>query len=104
MTSPLYQRFKEDLELRGFAPNSIATYTRLVKRLADHFMRPPDEITDEELRQYLLYLLRDRKYARMTMIGVISALRTFYRIVLHRSIESIQDVLPKMRTSVRLPQ
>jgi integrase/recombinase XerD len=104
MKTLLYRKFSEGLVLRGFADASVETYIRLVDKLSQHYLRSPDEITDEELRQYLLYILRKHKYSRSTMIGVVCALRAFYRIVCGRSTEALRDALPLMRGRSSLPR
>jgi site-specific recombinase XerD len=104
MKATLYKKFNEGMELRGFANQSKETYVRLVKKLSEHYLRSPDEITDDELNQYILYLLREKKYARSTMIAVVCALRTFYRITCNRSTESLQNVLPLMKAQIALPR
>jgi len=53
MTS-LRQRMIEDLQLRGLSPRTQDAYVRAVRLLAEHYDKPPDEITEEELRQYFL--------------------------------------------------
>jgi hypothetical protein len=52
----LRKRMLDDLELRGLSEHTQELYVRAVRQLAEHFERSPDQITDEELRQYLLYL------------------------------------------------
>jgi len=104
MNSMILQKFDEGMEIRGFSEQTRATYLRWVKKLAGHYQRSPEEITDEELSQYLVYALREKKYARKTMILVVSALRAFYRIVCRRSSESLREVLPLMKNHCPLPR
>ena len=52
----LRQRMIEDLQLRGLSPRTQDAYVRTVRKLAEHYGKTPDEITEEELRQYFLYL------------------------------------------------
>ena len=92
------------MELRGFAAASQDNYTSVIQRLARHHRKPPDQITDDELRAYLLHLIRDRKFAASTMVVTVSALRFFYRHVLHRPLADIQDALPRMRKRTVRPR
>jgi hypothetical protein len=46
----------EDLQLRGMSARTEQMYVRAVRQLAQHYHKPPDQISDEELRQYFLYL------------------------------------------------
>jgi len=55
--TPLRQRMVEDMQLRGFAARTQEAYLTSVCQLTRHYQRSPDEISDEELRQYFLYLV-----------------------------------------------
>jgi hypothetical protein len=52
----LRQRMIEDMQLRGFSARTQECYVRSVAQLAEHFHRSPDQLNEEELRQYFLYL------------------------------------------------
>ena len=53
-TTPLRQRMIEDMDLAGLKPRTKETYIYAVRRLAGHFRRAPDRITEEEVRAYLI--------------------------------------------------
>jgi hypothetical protein len=42
------------------------SYVRAVHQLAEHYYKAPDLISEEELRQYFLYLKNVKHYARNT--------------------------------------
>jgi hypothetical protein len=63
--SPLRQRMITDMELAGLASRTQQNYIGAVRRLAAHYRRSPDRLTEEEVRAYLL-ALRDRGAARGT--------------------------------------
>lgn len=50
--SDLIKRFKEDLQLSGYAQRSIQSYISSVLRLQRFYNKPLEEITEEELREY----------------------------------------------------
>jgi len=50
----LRQRMIEDMQLRGLSPRTQEAYVRAVRQLAEHYGKTPDELTEEELRQYFL--------------------------------------------------
>jgi len=52
----LRKRMTEDLQLHGFAEKTQEAYLRAVRQLAAYCKKPPDQITEEELREYFLYL------------------------------------------------
>jgi len=48
--SPLRMRMIEDMKLAGLAAGTQATYIDAVRRLAAHYRRSPDQLSDEEVR------------------------------------------------------
>lgn len=62
----LRQRMIEDMQLHGLAPRTQTSYMQAVRQLAEHYHKSPDQINQEELRQYFLYLKNDKKVARST--------------------------------------
>ncbi len=100
----LRQKLIDELDLRGLALNTKDNYVGAVYRLARHFRRSPDQISDEELKQYLLHLIRDEQRSHSTMIVTVSAFRFFYGRVLHRSTAAIEEALPRMRKRTIRPR
>jgi len=64
--TPLRQRMIEDMQLRGFSARTQESYVTAVRQLADHYHTSPDRLTEENLRQYFLYLANEKKVARAT--------------------------------------
>ena len=60
--SRLRARMIEDMELRRLAPGTQRAYVTAVRNLAKHYRRSPDQITEQEVRQFFLELI-DRRYA-----------------------------------------
>jgi hypothetical protein len=56
MLSPLRLRMIEDMKLAGLAASTQEAYVDAVYRLAAHYRRSPDQLSEEEVRQYLLAL------------------------------------------------
>ena len=65
----LRQRMLEELQRRNFSPDTIRSYIRAVRDFAAYFHKPPDQFGVEELRQFQLYMLRDRKLANLEATG-----------------------------------
>ena len=82
--TPLRQRLIEEIALRGYSDKTKEAYVRAVACLAQHYGRPPDALSDEELRVYLLQLHLKGDKARSTLNVAVSRLRFFYQRVLHR--------------------
>jgi hypothetical protein len=56
----------EDMQLRGLSARTQEAYARAVWQLAQHYQRRPDQLGEEELRQYFLYLTNEKQIARPT--------------------------------------
>ena len=64
--TPLRKRMMEDMQLHGFSKGTQKVYVSAVRRLAEHYGKSPDRITEEELRQYFLYLTNEKQASRST--------------------------------------
>lgn len=100
----LRQKLIDELDLRGLSPHTKDNYVGAIDRLSRHYGRSPDQITDAELRQYLLRLIREQKNAHSTVNVTTSAFRFFYRQVLHRSITEVLEALPRARKQTVRPR
>ncbi|HDH04416.1 MAG TPA: IS91 family transposase [Nitrospirae bacterium] len=59
----LRQKMIEEMTLREFSPRTQEAYLRAVTGLAKYHNQSPDKITKGMIRDYLLYLIQDRKLA-----------------------------------------
>jgi integrase/recombinase XerD len=99
--TPLRQMMIEEMQLRSYAPGTISGYVHAVAQLARHYHRSPDELAEDEVRRYLLYLKLDKKVARGTFSTVLGGLRFFYRKALGREWKSLSVAKP--RSEKKLP-
>ena len=100
----LRQKLIDEIQLRGFSPHTQDSYVRWVAGLAQFHHRSPDQIVDDEIKAYLLHLLRIRKLAVSSLIVAVSALRFFFGHVLHRPTQAIEEALPRMKKPVLRPK
>jgi len=75
---------RENMQLRGLAPRTQTSYLQAVQQLASHYGKPPDQITEEELRQYFLYLRNEKHAARNTCTVALCAFKFLYEHTLQR--------------------
>ena len=80
---PLRLQMTEEMTLAGLAPGTQDVYIDAVRRLAAHHRRSPDELSEEEVRTYLLGL-RDRGVAQGTFKTNHGAIQFLYRRTLDR--------------------
>jgi hypothetical protein len=81
--TPLRRRMIEDMNLAGLASGSQQIYIKSVRRLAAHYRRSPDELSEEEVRSYLIRL-RERGAARGTFKADHYGIRFLYHHTLGR--------------------
>jgi len=95
MATQLRKRMIEDMQLRGMSERTQESYVRSVRKLAEHFNKSPDQITEEELRQYFLYLTNVKKYARATVTIALCGIKFFYNYTSQRDWPSVKLMRPK---------
>ena len=100
----LRQKLIDEIHLRGFSTHTQDSYVRSVAGLAQFYHRSPEKIVDEEIKTYLLHLLRIKKLAVSSIIVVVSALRFFFGQVLHRPTKAIEEALPRMKKPILRPK
>ena len=85
----------EELQRRNYSEQTSRYYLQAVAAFARHFGRSPDKLGLNELRSYQAYLLRDRKLAVGTVVGLVAALRFFFNRTLKRHLSPTDIPYPK---------
>jgi site-specific recombinase XerD len=65
-----------------------------VRHLAEHYRRSPDQLTEEELRQYFLYSANEKKVARATATIALCGIKFFFEHTLQRQWSTLRFVRP----------
>src|SRR5262249_21700211 len=102
--TPLRQKLIDEIQLRGFSIHTQDCYVRSVTGLARFYHRSPDQISDDEIKAYLLHLLREKKLAVGSLIVAVSGLRFFFGKILQRPTTAIEQALPRMKKPVLRPK
>lgn len=100
----LREQYIREIVIRGYSPKTERAYVAAVYGLAKHYHQPPDQITDDQLKDYLFHLARERKLAPSSLNVAVSGLRLFYDLVLHRTSEHLKPVLPRSAKAIRRPE
>jgi site-specific recombinase XerD len=74
----------EDMTLRGYSARTREAYVAAVRQLAEHYGKSPGEITEEELRQYFLYLKDGKKLARNSITIALCGIKFLFERTLQR--------------------
>jgi len=97
----LRDRMFANMRMRNFSPRTIKAYLWHVTEFTRYFDKAPNLLGEEEVRQYLLYLLDERKVSWSNMNIGYSALKFFYVNTLHRDWQV--DKIPRPKGERRLP-
>ncbi len=98
--SALSKKMEEDMQLAGFSPRTQEAYLRGVRQLSVHYMKSPAEIVEEEIRQYFLYVMNVKKWARPTCTTAICAIKFFWEHTLKRDWTTVGLVRPAREKKV----
>jgi site-specific recombinase XerD len=88
----------EDMQLRGLSKRTQESYVQAVRQLAKHYGKSPEQITEEELRQYFLYLQNVKQAAPSSCIVALCGIRFLFQHTLQRAwptLTFVRPVLPR---------
>jgi len=99
--TPLRQRMIEDMQLRNLSPETQRNYIHHVANFAKYFQQSPEALDLEAVRQYQLYLLRERKLSPETVNQYISSVKFLYCVTLQ--MPWTDEYFPRIRRPHKLP-
>jgi site-specific recombinase XerD len=94
-------RMIEDMRLRNLSRHTIDAYVLAVKQFAEHFGQSPEQLGAEQVRQYLLHLVQEKRASFSRYNLARCALQFLYRVTLGRDERFAK--LPCARDRRRLP-
>jgi integrase/recombinase XerD len=75
---PSIQQFQAFVELKDYRPATKKEYVRYVRKLAEHFQCDPAILTEDQLREYFLFLRQHKRYKPAPMKAAKFSLRSFF--------------------------
>ena len=97
----LRDRMIMDMELKNLSPRTIKTYVYWMREFTVHYGKSPERLGDEEIRDYLHYILKNKKASQSSMNQAYSALKFFYERTLQR--EWNGSKIPRSKIPKKLP-
>jgi integrase/recombinase XerD len=91
----------EEMRLRNFSPRTEQSYVSAMVGLVKHYRRSPDQLTQDEIRSYLLHL-KERGLSPSSRNVAISGMKFFYHQILDWDEQKL--FLPPRKGSWRLPE
>jgi len=80
----LRRRMLEDMQLRGLAKNTQQSYMDSVRILAKYYNRRPDQLSEEEIRNFFLYLIKEKRVCESTVGIYLHGIKFFFEKTLKR--------------------
>lgn len=80
----LRERMIEDMQLHGLSEGTQQNYVHTVRQLAKYYHKSPDQITEEELREYFLHLIKVKQVAPSTFRVALCGIKFFYERTLQK--------------------
>lgn len=97
--------FRKMISLRGLTDHTLKSYCTYIRTYLDYLKnilhKSPEEVSWDELRDYICWLQKSRDLSDRTINGAISKLRFFTLYVLHKPWDDTQ--LPMRRFDEYLP-
>src|SRR5512142_1334803 len=88
------KRLTEDIQLRGLSETTHKMYVRAVSKLSEHFNKAPELVTEEEIREYFLYLKNVKKFSRTSSTIALCGIKFFFRHTLKREWSTLAFIRP----------
>lgn len=97
----LKDQMEMDMKLRRFSRKTISCYLACMKSVAIHFGRSPAELSDEDIRGYLHFLMEEQKASQSVISQSYSALKFFFEKTLQKPWNVAK--IPRSKQRKKLP-
>jgi integrase/recombinase XerD len=97
----LRKRMLDELQLRNLSANTVERYISAVQQFARYFGKSPEKLGPKHVREYLLYLMREKKAAANTILLCRAAPRFLYLCTLKR--RWFDESIPHPKRRATLP-
>ena len=103
-------RFQQHVDLKDYRRPTKKEYVRNLRKLSEHFQCDPATLTENQLREYFLFLRQHKHYKHSAMKAAKFALRSFYLECLRQTSWTVftevhiaePDVLPVVLSRVEV--
>lgn len=91
-----YQKMQRDLKIAAYAKSTQENYLACARHFVAHYMRPATELGEEEIRNFLAYLLEAKRGGVANMKLHLAAIKFLYAKTLNRPEEVVRIQWPKV--------
>ena len=99
--TPLRRRMIEDMQLRNLSTETQRAYLHYITGLARFYQTSPEYLSLEEIREYQLYLINERRYSPESVNHFVVSAKFLYNVTLETPWP--ESVLPRCRVPHKLP-
>jgi integrase/recombinase XerD len=99
--TPLRQRMLDELQLRNLSACTTRAYVGAVERFSKYFQKSPEKMGPEQVREYLLHLIRDKESMPNTVLVNRYGLRFLYVCTLKQT--WFEESIPEPKKRPLLP-
>ena len=96
------KEIEEILNLKGYSKKTIKSYRNNIKRFISHVGKDPEELTNSDIKEYMLFILEDQESSHSYANQVLSAIKLYFKDVLNRN--DIVYNLPRPKKENKLPE
>ncbi|WP_409969106.1 site-specific integrase [Bengtsoniella intestinalis] len=94
-------KLEADIRLRGMSEHTVKEYSSKAKRFLKHTQKPIETICEQDFRNYLEFLDREKTLAPSTINIHNSALRFFFEVTLEQTL--CYRRLPRKKDPIKVP-
>lgn len=103
LKAPIPKEYEDLLRRRRYSESTVNTYRNMFAQFVHYFApKPPKDISEEEINQYMNHLVEKRKVARSTHNQAINAIKFYYEHVL--GLEKKKYWIDRPRKEEKLPK
>ena len=99
--STLRNQMIQQMQLKGYSPKTIRSYIANLLQLSRYYDRSPDLLTIEQIRDYLRFMITEKKRCKSWVNQTVSALKLFFSDVMKRDWNKLD--IPRSRSDTKLP-
>lgn len=97
----LKDRFIDEMKLKGLDPNTMKAYRIYLQDLANYHRKSPAVLNNDQIRGYLLHLLKERELSESTINVAYCSILFFQKHVLGQ--KNVADRICRMKRPRKLP-
>jgi integrase/recombinase XerD len=95
-------RLREDIQLRGLSKHTLESYTINARIFLEYCNRPIDQLDEHDIRNFLWYLIDEKKSSPGTVNTYSAAIRFLFAVTFNRTLNYLQ--IPRQKKPKTYPE